>query len=334
MFIKTKIQYSIFLLNICVFSTLTADTPADSPPIEGLVSSAETPSDSPAVVDSSDSVEYFLIDIPPSASNKSGTSNPSGASNNAPLAKREMNLDPEEVQLLLENRDAICSCINECLNCKVHGKVYIGIAAAYGRIEYGDVSVISSGILAGLIDVASNTHTTTGGLCGRGFVGAYAEITDTVALGGEVGFTYYPSAKARTYIPFSGKIKSEAYGADLVGSLFLFPIPQLFVAIKPGIQLGYQKNNIALDLKPLFSALGITSLAGIPLGNGDFKDRYVITQLLPEVIVSTGWWFKRCWGTDIEIEFFYQHVWGQDSAPPSELISSRDAIGLTFEFIF
>ena len=192
----------------------------------------------------------------------------------------------------------------------------------------GDDAIIESALLDELLAIVGNTSIQSGGFAWRAYGGALAKISQGVSLGAEVGFSHYPKTRASIdnpidLLPLVGSVTATGYGADLLVNITTYVIPELSISFKPGIQLARQNNRVSINLEDV-------TFSSITAG-GIFHDKYKLTEICPQVIVSTGWYFK-C--PHIMVEAYYQHVWGVDPAPVDERISSRDAVGVTFGFVF
>jgi hypothetical protein len=220
---------------------------------------------------------------------------------------------------------------------KYDGILYGGGALGYGRIAPGsNDSVISSGLLDPLITVIQNVKSDQGGASWRLFMGALVNVTSVVSIGTELGFTYFPETKGSIRpdlsgivdgVNFRGSASAKGYGIDLLYNATFYLIPELYFAFKPGIQFAYQKNMVRLDadLGDLITSSDLRF---------NVKNKFVNTALLPEVILATGWIFRNSvWGDwdfndyPLAIEFYYQHVFGNDDAAVTKRVSSRDAFG-------
>lgn len=214
--------------------------------------------------------------------------------------------------------------------------IYGGVGVGYGRIVAGDDAPVSSSLIEPLLALVFNTKTETGGMSYRGFLGLMMEISSMVSLGSELGFSWYPSSKARIsqgLIGSIGTIRSTGYGVDMLFTTTFFFTPEIFFSFKPGLQLAHQKNKgkLSIDLS------GLSGTSGSPkflANNFEFSTKFSNTEFLPEVIFTSGWQFRRHhignWDLNkqpIVLEFFYQHVFGQDDASVAERVSSRDIFG-------
>ncbi len=255
---------------------------------------------------------------------------PSGRGNKDKVTADQQCVSPKTRQ----NAEAcVVKAIEQCLveePCcpPVMGNWYFGGAAAYGRMVPGNDALIESALLQEIIAIVGNISVQSGGFAWRAFGGALAKISERVSLGGEVGFSHYPKTVAKInnpvdLIPIIGSVTATGYGADLLVNITTYVIPEFSISFKPGLQLARQNNRVFLSLED-FGLLSIN----VPL---IFRDKYNLTQVCPQLIMSTGWYFK-C--PHIMVEAYYQHVWGVDPAPVDNRISSRDAIGATFSFVF
>lgn len=228
-----------------------------------------------------------------------------------------------------------------------NGLLYGGVALAYGRIVPGsNDSLLSSGLLEPLVTILQNIKSQQGGLSWRTFMGALVNVSNVVSMGTELGFTYYPETKGRAKpnlgalgnmggdtlsgTTVGGSVSAHGYGIDLLYNVTFYLIPELYFAFKPGIQFAYQKNMIRF--KFIFN--DDKSSSDPTHININTKNKCVNTGLMPEVIVATGWIFRNnkwgAWNFDdypLFVEFYYQHVFGNDSAPVTSRVSSRDAFG-------
>ena len=215
------------------------------------------------------------------------------------------------------------------------GKFYAGGTVGYGRMEQGDDSLITSSLLEPLLAIVSNTRTQAGGLAYRGYAGCLFDITEHVSMGAEGGFSTYPPTKGLVNIDaasagsasesgLGGYVKAFGYGTDMLVNITTYFIPELYFSFKPGIQLAHQTNKVLLNLGDILS--GDTT-------SGIFIDKFTNVDLLPEVILSTGWNFIDD-RFAVFIEFNYQHVFGQDDADVSKRVSSRDMIGGSVGFSY
>ena len=215
------------------------------------------------------------------------------------------------------------------------GKFYAGATAGYGRMEAGDDSLLTSSLLEPLLSIISNTKTKEGGLAYRGYAGCLFEITEHVSMGAEGGFSTYPPTKGQVSFGSAsisslstsgvgGSVRAFGYGTDMLVNITTYFIPELYFSFKPGIQLAHQTNKVLLNLGTLLSS---------STGTEVYIDKFTNVDLLPEVILSTGWNFiiNRF---AFFLEFNYQHVFGTDDAPVTSRVSSRDMIGGSLGFSF
>jgi len=228
-----------------------------------------------------------------------------------------------------------------CCDPKSRGSFSFGYTVGYGRIQVTEDDIISSSFLEPLLQNIFNTNKRSGGFSTRAFANALADISDQFAIGVEAGFSWYPTSKYSQNFTFSlaalgldasfgirNAVVSKGYGADLLINMTIYPIPECFFTIKPGIQFARQKNTITSSIDLGIGALGVPGL-GLPTGG-----KYRNTSFLPQIIIGGGWNIPlgRCANKNmrkyaIVIEMDYQHVFGQDDAPINKRVNSRDMIG-------
>lgn len=226
-------------------------------------------------------------------------------------------------------KPSICS--NFCTDVVLGLDVTLG----YGKIKESDESILDSSLLDPLLTQLLNTHNSSGGFAGRVFGYGLAVVSPFVSIGGELGFSYYPTTKERqeflldtgggVIIDIIKQVRSEGYGIDVLLDLAFCPVSDLIFCIKPGFQFAHQSNKSIFDFDlPTSSFLF------------DTNTNYQSSAFLPEVILSLDWVCFRsgCFSFISTIGLSYQHVFGHDSADVAKRINSRDLVGLNLGINF
>lgn len=206
----------------------------------------------------------------------------------------------------------------------------------YGRIRSGNEGLISSSLLDPILTQVLNTHNSTGGFSWRVFGNGLVGLNSWASIGGELGFTYYPSTKQiqvfalnvdDTSIRIERNILSKGYGVDLLLDLAFHPCSLFVLSVKPGVQFAYQSNRATLNI----------DVATAPFFF-DTNARYKNTAFLPEIIISldgSAWVNKFCSCKSLTmIGVTYQHVFGHNDNFVDKRVASRDMVGLNIGFVF
>lgn len=212
----------------------------------------------------------------------------------------------------------------------------LDFTAGYGRIApSSEDALIDASIAGSLLEQLLNTNNRSGGFSWRVFGNGLVKFSPYVAIGAELGFSYYPTLKqtqelavalGTLAIDLQRSIKSTGYGTDLLLDIVFYPLSRLAFSIKPGIQFAYQSNQTNLNL----------AIPSAPfLFNTEAK--YHNTAFLPEIVLSLDALslnkFCGCkWINSIGLS--YQHVFGHNDSPDGKRVNSRDMIGLNLGVLF
>lgn len=199
----------------------------------------------------------------------------------------------------------------------VANRPYLGASGGFGEVKTSRESfMIRSGLITqvqdqptflGLLSVSPKN----GGLSGRLYAGIVSAICNPIAIGPEVGYSYYKfsSVASNEEIAYANyadfhyydKIKYSAFGADLLGNVSLI-YKRMTLAVKSGIQFAVQKGTV-------YSRLTVTEEGGtaedLPLRDIEFKR----CKVLPEIIFQAKWQIVA--SLPIYVGFSYQYVWGE-----------------------
>lgn len=225
----------------------------------------------------------------------------------------------------------------------IANRPYIGASGGFGNINSSrEPFIIKSGLINQVKDQPTflgllSVNPKNSGLSGRLYTGIVAGIFTPLAIGAEVGYSYYKfssvySSEDIAYDPYADfkyydKIKNSGFGIDILANTSV-SYKRIVLAMKAGFQYAIQKGNVYSRLTATEQGQAAIDL---PLRNAQFKKN----RMLPEILFQAKW--RLLPSLPIYIGFSYQYVFGEkpDNAEDNQFnqVNSRQMATLDIELL-
>lgn len=190
------------------------------------------------------------------------------------------------------------------------GGTYVGLAGGWGSISSESAADAAN-------TIGYTTSLTTGGFSGRVYVGYLMPAMGSWLFGPEMGYSYYQN---NTYnVPSNGlTVKQSGYGVDLLLNATYMITSTLNVAVKPGVQYGFEKFTFS--------------------DHSSYPDVNA-SRILPEINIETNW--QAFANKPFFLGASYQYVFGDDATDSFDRanngvgpVDSRSMLALNLEYLF